>query len=65
LRVPIAGAPTEETDQHTDEELYVLSKTEPRTDLRPGMSVKAQVDHQRLHLFDPQTGENWVRRPAS
>ena len=38
---------------------------EPRTDLRPGERVGVQVDAGRVHVFDPETGENWVRRPAA
>ena len=48
---------------HHDEEFYVISKTDPRADLRPGMAVTAKVNQQRIHLFDPETGHNWVRRP--
>jgi multiple sugar transport system ATP-binding protein len=50
---------------HQDHLLYVQSKTSPRTDLRPGMPVSIEVDHERLHVFDPASGDNWVRRPPT
>jgi multiple sugar transport system ATP-binding protein len=50
---------------HQDHPLYVQSKTSPRTDLRPGMPVSIEVDHERLHVFDPASGDNWVRRPPT
>jgi len=43
---------------------YVISKMEPREDLRVGDRVGVQLDPARVHVFDPQTGENWVRKPA-
>lgn len=49
---------------HTDDPLYVVCKSEPRTDLRPGQRVTAQVNSRRLHLFDPDSGENRVRPPG-
>jgi multiple sugar transport system ATP-binding protein len=49
-------------EPHHDEGFYVTSKTEPRADLRPGMTVRAKVEPERIHLFDPETGDNWVRR---
>jgi ABC-type sugar transport system ATPase subunit len=65
LRVGAAG-PTDgggKTHQQTD--FYVTSKTDPRADLRPGMAVSVRLDEDRIHLFDPQTGNNWVRQPAA
>jgi multiple sugar transport system ATP-binding protein len=49
---------------HSSDVFYVLTKKEPRTDLKPGDRVGVQVDATRVHLFDPQTGENWVRGPS-
>ena len=51
--------------EHKNEMLYVLSKMEPRSDLRLGERVSVHVDAKRVHLFDPETGENWVRRPIA
>jgi hypothetical protein len=49
---------------HTKEETFVLSKMEPRTDLQVGQRVGLSVDAAKAHLFDPATGENWVRPQA-
>jgi len=51
--------------QHKYEVLCVVSKTEPRTDLRPGERVDLRVDAKRIHLFDPVTGENWIEGPSA
>ncbi|MBI3838484.1 MAG: ATP-binding cassette domain-containing protein [Planctomycetia bacterium] len=51
--------------QHQSETLYVLSKMEPRSDLRLGDRVSVQVNAQRVHLFDPETGESWMRKPVA
>lgn len=50
---------------HPDEDLYVVMKTDSRTDLRPGMRATAHVNEERIHVFDPETGKNLLRRPAS
>jgi ABC-type sugar transport system ATPase subunit len=50
---------------HKDDVFHVLSKMEPRIDLRTGQRVGVRVDASRTHLFDPASGENWVRRPAA
>jgi multiple sugar transport system ATP-binding protein len=55
---------TSSCDSQHDEDLYVLSKTEARTDLRPGEQVFVSFDEQRLHVFDPSTGKNLVQRPS-
>ncbi len=49
---------------HSDEETFVMIKMEPRVDLRAGQPVGLRVEPGKLHVFDPATGENWVRRPA-
>ncbi len=49
---------------HNSDVFYVVSKMEPREDLRVGDRVGVQLDPARVHVFDPQTGENWVRKPA-
>ncbi|MEX2113790.1 MAG: ATP-binding cassette domain-containing protein [Pirellulales bacterium] len=49
---------------HSDEESFVIVKMEPRVDLQAGQLVDLHVDPDKLHAFDPLTGENWVRRPA-
>ncbi|REK09490.1 MAG: ATP-binding cassette domain-containing protein [Planctomycetota bacterium] len=46
---------------HTGAATRVISKTEPRGDLRPGMRVGADLRSDRVHVFDPVTGDNWVR----
>ena len=51
--------------QHADGANYVLSKTGPHTDLQVGQRVGLSVDTNKLHVFDPTTGENWVRCPAA
>jgi multiple sugar transport system ATP-binding protein len=51
--------------EHKNEMLYVLSKLETRSDLQLGERVSVHVDRERVHLFDPETGENWVRRPIA
>jgi multiple sugar transport system ATP-binding protein len=58
------SAQTSSYDSQQDEDLYVLSKTEARTDLRPGGQVFVSFDEQRLHVFDPSTGKNLVQRPS-
>jgi multiple sugar transport system ATP-binding protein len=45
---------------HENEVICVVSKIEPRPDLHAGDRVSVQVDARRVHLFDPETGENWV-----
>ncbi len=37
---------------------------EPRNDLQAGQRVGLSVEPGKLHVFDPASGENWVRRPA-
>ena len=44
---------------------YVLSKADARSGLRPGMRMAVRFDESRLHVFDPHSGVNWVRRPES
>ncbi len=48
------------SEAHENEVICVVSKIEPRPDLHAGDRVSVQVDAQRVHLFDPETGENWV-----
>jgi ABC-type sugar transport system ATPase subunit len=50
---------------HKDDVFHVLSKTEPRGDLQAGQRVGVRVDTSRAHVFEPATGDNWVRRPAA
>jgi multiple sugar transport system ATP-binding protein len=50
---------------HQDEDLNVVIKLEPRADLRPGIPLAVDADPTRIHLFDPETGENWVRGPVT
>ena len=36
----------------------LVSRMDPRSaDLKPGQEIQLAVTHQRLHLFDPETGE--------
>jgi ABC-type sugar transport system ATPase subunit len=49
---------------HNSDVFYVLSKIEPRSDLQPGDRVAMRVEASGVHLFDAETGENWVRRAA-
>ncbi len=46
---------------HNDDVIYVLSRIEPRSDLQVGERVAISIDTANVHLFDPHTGENWVR----
>jgi multiple sugar transport system ATP-binding protein len=50
--------------EHKSKACCVMTKVDPRTDLRVGERVDVRIDAARVHVFDPETGENWVRRPA-
>ncbi|MGD9722827.1 MAG: ABC transporter ATP-binding protein [Pirellulales bacterium] len=52
-------------DQHTSEPVSVICKMGPRMDLQAGQRVGLRVDAAKTHLFDPVTGENWVRAAAA
>jgi multiple sugar transport system ATP-binding protein len=54
----------EDAAGHQGDEMYVVSKMEPRNDLQAGQRVSLQVEAGKLHVFDPATGKNWVRRPT-
>jgi multiple sugar transport system ATP-binding protein len=43
--------------------LDVVIKSEPRDQAPPGTRLALAVVGEHVHVFDPQTGENWVRRP--
>jgi len=49
---------------HKSDVTYVRIKSEPRANLQAAMHVTLAVNPDRVHLFDPATGENCVRRPA-
>ena len=50
--------------EHKDKVLNVLSKTEPRTHFRSGDRVGIELERGQIHLFDPRSGESWMRKPA-
>jgi multiple sugar transport system ATP-binding protein len=50
---------------HPDTPVHVVSKMEPRGDLSPQMRVNVEFRPDRLHVFDPQSGASWVRRPTA
>jgi multiple sugar transport system ATP-binding protein len=51
-------------DQHNPSQGFsVVMKSQPQSELRPGIRVRVRVAADHLHVFDPQTGDNWVRRP--
>jgi len=50
--------------KNTNEEPSVIIKMDPRSDLEVGQSVRLSIDPGKLHVFDPATGDNWVRPPA-
>ena len=56
-----AAADTERTDEMTllaDEEGAVFTaRVDPRRSTRPGTPVELAVDSERVHFFDPQTGD--------
>jgi multiple sugar transport system ATP-binding protein len=49
-------------ESHENKVICVVTKIEPRRELHVGDRVSVQVDAQRVHLFDPETGENWACR---
>jgi multiple sugar transport system ATP-binding protein len=49
---------------HQDDGGYVMMKMEPHRGVQPGDRLLVGVREDRLHLFDPATGRNWVRRPG-
>ncbi len=64
-RLAIDGLAYDENVQtHTKGESFVIIKMDPRSDLEVGQSVRLSVDPDKLHVFDPDSGENWVRPPA-
>jgi multiple sugar transport system ATP-binding protein len=48
-----------------DRGFEVQSKLGARSDLQPGDRVTVEIDASQAHVFDPATGENWVRRAAA
>lgn len=55
-----------EANEHknTNEEPSVIIKMDPRSDLEVGQRVRLSIDPGKLHVFDPATGDNWVRPPS-
>jgi multiple sugar transport system ATP-binding protein len=51
--------------EHKNDAFDVQTKAARRTDLRRGDRVSVQVDVSHVHLFDPATGENWVRQQGA
>jgi len=41
-----------------------LARVDPRTDARPGQKVQVAIDTERLHTFDPESGES-IGLPAA
>jgi multiple sugar transport system ATP-binding protein len=41
-----------------------LARVDPRTDARPGLTIQVAMDIDRLHTFDPETGES-IGLPAA
>jgi len=41
-----------------------LARVDPRTDARPGQTIRVAMDIERLHTFDPETGES-IGLPAA
>ncbi len=37
---------------------FLVAQLPPESELRPGMSIRVVIPRQRIHVFDPQTGEN-------
>ncbi len=58
-RSPSAGEP------HQGDPDCVVIKLDSRSGIQQGDRVALGVDVRRVHLFDPATGENWVRRDAA
>lgn len=51
----------EEVEAHLEFDLFqafLLAEVSAETDLRPDMFLKVAVDSQKVHVFDPVTGEN-------
>jgi multiple sugar transport system ATP-binding protein len=67
LEWTVSGAGPRRTDlvAHQGGANYVVTKIESRSQLRPGDRVGLEVDKRHVHVFDPDTGENWVRQPTS
>jgi multiple sugar transport system ATP-binding protein len=37
---------------------FLVAELAPESTLRPGMSIRVVIPRQRVHVFDPETGEN-------
>ncbi len=37
---------------------FLVAELAPESSLRPGMSIRVVIPRQRVHVFDPETGEN-------
>jgi multiple sugar transport system ATP-binding protein len=67
-----AEAEVEVTESLGNEEILYLSRdsrqflarVDPRTDARPGQTIRVAMDIERLHTFDPETGES-IGLPAA
>lgn len=55
-----------EVEAHLEHDLFhahVLAEVAPDTELSQGMLLKVAVDAQKVHIFDPGTGENLTLQP--
>jgi len=72
IRAFKAEAEVEVTESLGNEEILYLSRdgkqflarVDPRTDARPGQTIRVAMDSERLHTFDPETGES-IGLPAA
>ena len=37
---------------------FLVAELAPESTLRPGMSIRVVIPRQKVHVFDPETGEN-------
>jgi multiple sugar transport system ATP-binding protein len=72
IRSVIVEAEVEVTESLGNEEILYLSRdgkqflarVDPRTDARPGQKTRVAMDIERLHTFDPESGES-IGLPAA
>ena len=72
IRSVIVEAEVEVTESLGNEEILYLSRdgkqflarVDPRTDARPGQKIRVAMDIERLHTFDPESGES-IGLPAA
>ena len=72
IRSEIVEGEVEVTESLGNEEILYLSRdgkqflarVDPRTDARPGQTIRVAMDFERLHTFDPERGES-IGLPAT